>query len=150
MQHSSWKSDNEWRISSVSSGLWCILLQSNFNHNLFFICFHVCERRQMDCLNSRCTWCKDMNSIKSLYLYFPLWDETKRKALEIICGCGGQKVFYMLFWGGNLLQNKPKRRCREGLPGAQLTSFSGVLTQLLPFDSLVVCFKLNVGVCIRK
>lgn len=72
---------------------------------------------------------KTMNSIKSLYLYFLLWDETKRKALEIICGCWGQKFFYMFFWGGNLLQNKPKRRCRGGLLGAQLTSFSGVLTQ---------------------
>lgn len=32
---------------------------------------------------------KTMNSIKSLYLYFLLWDETKWKALEIICGCWG-------------------------------------------------------------
>lgn len=43
---------------------------------------------------------KTMNSIKSLYLYFLLWDETKWKALEIICGCWGQKVFDILFWGG--------------------------------------------------
>lgn len=50
-QHSSWKSDNDWRVSSC--GLWCIL----FHHNLLFICFCVCERWQMDFLNSPWTWC---------------------------------------------------------------------------------------------
>lgn len=58
-------------------------------------------------------------------------------------------IYY--FEEGNLLQSKPKRRDRGGLLGAQLISFSNDLTQkLLPFDSLVVCFELNVGVRIRK
>lgn len=80
MQHSSWKSDNEWQFSSLSSGLWCILFQSCFNHNLFFICFHLFER-VADGFSKKAAVhdVKTMNTIKSLYLYFLLWYETKKK-----------------------------------------------------------------------
>lgn len=126
MQHSSWKPDNEWRVSSLVYDVFCsslILITICSSFGFVFVrggtwIFSTAAVRDV----------KTMNSIKSLYLYFLLLDETKRKALELICGCWGQKVFY-IFWGGNLLQNKPKRRCRGGLLGAQLISFSSVLTQ---------------------
>lgn len=70
---------------------------------------------------------KTMNSIKSLYLYFLLRDEVKRKALEIICGCGRQKVLIYYFEEGICYKMSLRDEAeREGLLGAQL---SGVLTQ---------------------
>lgn len=37
--------------------------------------------------------------------------------------------YLSIFRGGSLLRNKPKRRCSEGLLGAQLLFFSDVLAQ---------------------
>lgn len=74
-------SDKERRVSVVSAGLWCTMFQSDFNHNLFFICIS-CLWEVADGFSSTAASrdVKTKNSMKSLYLSFPLlWDETNKR-----------------------------------------------------------------------
>lgn len=69
MQNSSWKSDNELRVSSVSSDLWCVLFQTDFNHIICssFVFMFVRGGRWIFS-TAAVRDVETMNSIKSLYL----------------------------------------------------------------------------------
>lgn len=95
MRHSGWECDNEWRVPSdydvFCSSLILITICSSFA--FVFVrgsrwIFSAAAVRDV----------KRMNSIKSLYLYFILWEETKRKALEIIVVVEDRRysVFYFV------------------------------------------------------
>lgn len=77
-------STDDWKKGLLSL-LWSmiVLLLSDFNYYLFFTCVHACERWKMDFLLKAPVErdVKAMTSIKSVY--FLLWDESKRKSLEI-------------------------------------------------------------------
>lgn len=83
-----WKSDSERRVSSASSGLWlfcCCLILITICSLLVFMLVRggrwIFSKAPVE------RDVKTMTSIKSLY--FLLWDESKRKSLEI-----------RTFWGG--------------------------------------------------
>lgn len=113
-----------------------------FNCSLFFVCFVFV--RGDGWIFSIVTICdvKTMNSITTWYLYFLLCDETKRKALEIICGCWGQDVFYVYHFGGGLCHKTSIREDAEE-DKCEHKSYPPLVSRrkLLPFDSLV--FVLN-------
>lgn len=132
-QYSSWKFDNERRISSASSGLLCILFQSNFNHNLFFICFMFAGGGRWIFSTPAVRDVKTMNSIKSLYkslyLYFQCEMKQKERHWKSFVVAEDRMSSICYLEEGIYFKNKPKRRCRGGLLGARLTSSSGVSTQ---------------------
>lgn len=135
-----WKSDNERRVSSASSGLWlfcCCLILITICSLLVFMLV-----RGGRWIFSKAPVERDVKTVTSIKsLHFLLWDESKRKSLE-----SGQSVF---FYFEEEINDKTSTEIEEDYWELSVYPSLRSWHKLLRFDSLVVPFKLNVGICIR-